>query len=161
MHSRAVDLIARLSLEPHPEGGYFREVFRSPARVGTGDARGDRAALTSIYFLLVAGETSCWHRVSSDEVWHLLEGDPLDLYDADPDLVDVAAIRLAPAHGDVRPVHTIAAGRWQAARTTGAYTLVSCTVAPGFEFADFEMMRDRPADVSRLRARHPTLTALL
>src|SRR5687768_6874703 len=78
--ARAAELIAQLGLQPHPEGGFYRELFRSPHTVGTGDARGPRSALTTIDFLLVRGQFSAWHRVASDEVWHLLEGGPLRLW---------------------------------------------------------------------------------
>ena len=79
MHPRAADLVSVLDLRPHPEGGFYREVHRSTSRVTTGDARGERAAITTIYFLLTAGAQSRWHRVDSDEVWHFYEGDPLEL----------------------------------------------------------------------------------
>ena len=79
MHPRADHLIATLDLRPHPEGGFYREVYRSADRVVPADARGNRAALTTIYFLLVEGTFSAWHRVKSDEVWHWYEGEPLEL----------------------------------------------------------------------------------
>ena len=79
MHTRAAELITRLQLEPHPEGGYYREIFRSSGLVSPADGRGPRAALTTIYFLLPAGIVSRWHRVASDEVWHLYEGGPLEV----------------------------------------------------------------------------------
>ena len=79
MHPRAAELITQLQLERHPEGGYYREIFRSADLVEPADGRGPRAALTTIYFLLPAGITSRWHRVTSDEVWHLYEGGPLEV----------------------------------------------------------------------------------
>jgi len=79
MHERARELISTLEMRPHPEGGYYREVYRSIDRVMPGDGRGERAALTTIYFLLVEGTFSRWHQVDSDEVWHLYEGGPLEL----------------------------------------------------------------------------------
>jgi hypothetical protein len=84
MHPRASELITRLNLAPHSEGGYFARVFRSEATVFPSDSRGLRAALSAIYFLLVAGTFSRWHRVSSDEAWHHYEGSPLDLFSAPP-----------------------------------------------------------------------------
>ncbi|HLU38174.1 MAG TPA: cupin domain-containing protein [Planctomycetota bacterium] len=162
MTPRAAELIANLALAPHPEGGFFREVHRSAAPVRPGDGRPERAALTVIYFLLAAGQASRWHRVASDEAWHFLEGDPLELYEADADFTRVATTTLGPfAPGSAAPVHVVGAGRWQAARSTGGYTLVACTVGPGFDFADFEMLRDRPAEADALRSVQPAFAGLV
>ncbi len=138
--SRAEELIATLGLQPHPEGGWYAEVFRSASTVQPGDARGSRSALTTIYFLLTAGQTSRLHRVASDEVWHFYEGDPLELTIAPGDLSSLSQTTLGPVGPSSAPVFTVPAGCWQAARPQGAYTLVGCTVAPGFDFADFEML---------------------
>jgi uncharacterized protein len=152
---RTAELVASLGLAPHPEGGHFREIYRSPAAVKPLDARTQRAALTTIYFLLAAGEVSRWHRVASDEVWHFYEGDPLELLEADPEWEQVRRTVLGPVADGRQPVHVVPAGSWQAARSTGAYTLVGCTVGPGFEFADFEMLDALPAEAERVRRRHP------
>lgn len=149
--------MAVLGLVPHPEGGYFREVHRSASLVHRPDSGTPRPALTAIYFLLAAGDMSRWHCVASDETWHFHEGEALELLTADPGFAHVARQRLGPVGDDTRPVQVVPAGDWQAARSTGAYTLVSCTVAPGFEFADFALLRDRPADAERLRRGHPDL----
>jgi predicted cupin superfamily sugar epimerase len=141
---RAAHLISTLDLRPHPEGGYFREVFRSRLRVHPEDSRPARAALTTIYFLLPAGDVSRWHRVASDEVWHFYEGDPLQLLTIDAGTQQVEHYLLGGVSVDARPAHVVPAGVWQAAKTTGEYTLVGCTVAPGFEFDDFQMLRDVP-----------------
>jgi predicted cupin superfamily sugar epimerase len=128
----AAEVIRRLGLAPHPEGGHFRETFRDPRT----DASG-RAASTAIYFLLARGERSHWHRVDAAEIWHFHAGSPLLLHIADrkPETlrlgVDLAA-------GE-QPQGIVPAGAWQAAETTGDWTLVGCTVAPGFEFAKFEL----------------------
>lgn len=140
MHPRAAHLIASLGLVPHPEGGYFAEVHRSASSVQPLDDRSSRHALTTIYFLLTAGDVSRWHRVRSDEVWHFYEGDPLHLWLADENFAQVRRVVLGPAEGDARPVAVAPADSWQAARSTGAFTLVGCTVGPGFEFADFELL---------------------
>ena len=117
---RAAELIAELSLEPHPEGGYYREIFRSPSLVSPADGRGPRAALTTIYFLLPQGSVSRWHRVASDEVWHLYEGGPLEVLELDPGCRDLSRHRLAGERTKAQaPVCTIAANRWQAARPLG------------------------------------------
>lgn len=129
MIERAQHLITTLGLQPHPEGGWYRQVFKSDARVTRMSDGADRSALTTIYFLLVEGTSSAWHRVSSDEVWHFYEGDALELITRDRAVVLDAENR----------VHVIRANEWQAARPLGAYVLVGCTVGPGFEFDDFEM----------------------
>ena len=155
---RSDELIRALGLQPHPEGGFYAEIYRSTALVVPDDARGARAALTTIYFLLAQGQRSRLHRVTSDEAWHFYEGDPLELTIIDRAFEHTERITLGPVrpveggHGDPplragnppalpeRPVHVVPAGMWQAARPLGAYTLVGCTVAPGFEFADFSML---------------------
>ena len=154
---RAADLIDKLGLRPHPEGGYFREVYRSAARVQPLDGRTDRLALTTIYFLLVAGQVSRWHRVASDEVWHHYEGDPLELLVADAGFNDVSRRLLGPIGEKSEPVHVVRAGEWQAARPMASYTLVGCTVGPGFEFGDFQMLDSLPDEAAALRCRHPEM----
>jgi uncharacterized protein len=162
MHPRAAELISTLDLRPHPEGGFYREVHRSASRVTTADARGERAALTTIYFLLTAGAQSRWHQVDSDEVWHFYEGDPLELLELDARGTTLARHRLGPVDGTaLRPVRTIPAGGWQAARTLGDYTLVGCTVGPGFEFADFRMLADDPALADVVRRAWPMVAPLV
>ena len=161
MIDRAAELIAMLGLSPHPEGGYYGELYRSSTTVDPADGRGPRPALTSIYFLLPEGSVSRWHRVQSDEVWHFYEGAPLDLWTASPEGDQVDQYRLGPIEGDQRPVWTVPAGRWQAARSAGSYTLVGCTVGPGFDFRDFVLAGEQPAVGSVLRARHPALAQLL
>jgi predicted cupin superfamily sugar epimerase len=99
-----------------------------------------RAALTTIYFLLPAGQVSRWHRVTSDEVWHYYEGAPLELVMADAAMTRLTRRVLGPVGDGMAPVATVPASEWQAARSTGAYTLTGCTVGPGFEFDDFEML---------------------
>jgi predicted cupin superfamily sugar epimerase len=127
----ASDIIARLDLKPHPEGGHYRETFRDA------DADG-RARSTAIYFLLRRGERSHWHRIDAVEVWHYYAGDALTLHIADDG--GTRSIRLGPdlASGEI-PQAIVPAGAWQAAGTTGDWTLVGCTVAPGFDFSTFEL----------------------
>lgn len=138
MHQRARDLISELRLQPHPEGGYFREVFRSAHKVKPSDERSARSALTTIYFLLLKGQHSRWHRVASDEAWHFHEGEPLVLYWID-DQNGVHEEVLATGAPGSRPVCVVPAGCWQAAKPRGEYSLVGCTVGPGFDFQDFEL----------------------
>lgn len=135
MHPRPLQLIETLALEPHPEGGWYRQIFKSGERVTRLADAADRSALTTIYFLLVEGTFSAWHRVTSDEVWHFYEGDPLELLTRDDERDAPHITRLDADHR----VHVVRAREWQAARPLGAYTLVGCTVGPGFEFEDFEL----------------------
>ncbi|MGC2084226.1 MAG: cupin domain-containing protein [Bradyrhizobium sp.] len=130
----AAEIIARLDLKPHPEGGYFRETFRDPHT----DAS-SRAASTLIYFLLARGERSHWHRVDATEIWHYYAGSALSLRIAgDGLLAQTVALGIDLAAGE-RPQAIVPAHAWQSAESTGDWTLVGCTVAPGFEFAKFEL----------------------
>jgi predicted cupin superfamily sugar epimerase len=124
----AADLIERLSLMPHPEGGHYRETLRLP------DPEGGRDRMTAILFLLDAGERSHWHRVDADELWLWHSGAPLTLRIGTSEVTlgkDVAA-----GH---QPQALVPAGAWQAAEAGSGWTLVSCVVTPGFDFAGFEM----------------------
>jgi predicted cupin superfamily sugar epimerase len=129
----AADIIARLALKPHPEGGHFRETFRDPRL----DANG-RSVSTAIYFLLARGERSHWHRIDAVEVWHFYAGSPLALEIADGEGRRVVILGPDIAAGDV-PQAAVPAQAWQAAESSGDWTLVGCTVAPGFDFATFEL----------------------
>jgi predicted cupin superfamily sugar epimerase len=155
MDPRAAELIGLLGMIPHPEGGHYCEVFRSTSRVRPLDGRPDRASLTTIYFLLAAGEISRWHRVKSDEAWHYCEGDVLELYTADDACDGVDCHRLGRPDPGVRPVRVVPAGVWQAARSAGTYTLVGCTVGPGFDFEDFQMLRDSCSTSDAMRRNYP------
>jgi uncharacterized protein len=136
---RIAELIETLHLEAHPEGGRFAQLYRSASTVVPNDNRGPRAALTTIAFLLVKGEVSAWHRVRSDEAWHFYEGDPLELTWIDAAKKEVIVRVLGPASEGSSPVAVVPAGCWQTARPLGAYALAGCTVAPGFEYDDFEL----------------------
>ena len=127
----AEEIIQRLGLKPHPEGGHYRETFRAP------DA--GRGAGTAIYFLLKAGERSHWHRVDADEIWHHYAGAPLELALSD-DGHKVRHLRVGTDFelGE-QPQAVVPRHVWQAARSLGNWTLVGCTVAPGFRFEGFEM----------------------
>ncbi len=129
----AADVVRLLGLAPHPEGGHFRETFRDAA------GHGGRAASTAIYYLLAAGERSHWHRVDAAEVWHWYAGAPLELA-LSPDGRRTQTLRLgADLQAGESPQAAVPAGCWQSARSLGAWTLVGCTVAPGFEFSGFEL----------------------
>jgi predicted cupin superfamily sugar epimerase len=161
MHPRAAELIDLLGLQPHPEGGFYREIFRSALRVQPEDARPPRDALTLIYFLLVDGGCSRWHRVASDEAWSWVEGDALELLRIDAGLAAFTRERLGAPADRRQAVAVIAAGEWQAARTAGAYTLVTCAVGPGFDFADFTMLSELPDVAAEVSRRHPEAAAFL
>jgi predicted cupin superfamily sugar epimerase len=165
---RAQELIQTLNLQPHPEGGWFREIHRSAARVEPTDGRPARNALSTIYFLLEAHQHSRWHRVQSDEVWIHLEGAPLALWVSDAALrMPPAHVRLGPVDGHgTRPQHTVTAGQWQAAKPIAAegeagYALMSCTVGPGFDFDDFTFMNPAGEAATLLRLHWPELAALI
>jgi len=157
---RARELIELLALAPHPEGGHYREIFRSSASVQPDDGRARRSALTSIDFLLQAGEFSAWHRVSSDEAWHLLEGGPLRLWCLPPGLDRVVSIDLTAASATSAPRHIVPAGWWQAAEPLGEFAYVGATVGPGFEFADFAFARDDTSVMHAIAQQRPELTRL-
>ena len=129
----AADIIARLQLKPHPEGGHYRETFRDSRLDESG-----RSLSTAIYFLLARGEHSHWHRIDAVEIWHYHAGSALVLQIADDG--DKRSIRIGPdlSAGEV-PQAAVPAHAWQAAESTGDWTLVGCTVAPGFDFATFEL----------------------
>ena len=128
----AAEVIRRLDLKPHPEGGHFRETFRDSRQLE------GRAASTAILFLLARGERSHWHRIDAVEVWHYYAGAPLKL-----SVVDGASEQIfrlgSDIHAHETPQLTVPARAWQAAESLGVWTLVGCTVAPGFEFAGFEL----------------------
>lgn len=129
----AADIISRLDLKPHPEGGHYRETFRDTRLVD-----GRRAASTAIYFLLARGERSHWHRVDAAEVWHYYAGDTL-LLDIADDVGQRTIMLGSNLNAGELPQAVVPAFAWQAAQTTGDWTLVGCTVAPGFDFAAFEL----------------------
>jgi predicted cupin superfamily sugar epimerase len=129
----AEEIITRLDLKPHPEGGHYRETFRDSHAVD-----GGRAASTAIYFLLACGETSHWHRIDAVELWHYHAGSPLTLRIADD--TGERKIMLGPdVTAGEQPQAVVPAHAWQAAESSGDWTLVGCTVAPGFDFATFEL----------------------
>lgn len=148
--SEAVDrLIEQLELLPHPEGGLYREIHRSNVFVEH-PLLGKRPSATIIYYLLKAGEHSAWHRIRSEEIWQYLGGDPLSLESLSADLSSTSHTRLASPEQGGKAVKVIQEGEWQAARTEGHFSLVLCTVTPGFEFQDLEF----------LDSAHPLLASL-
>jgi uncharacterized protein len=128
----ADDLIAALELTPHPEGGWYRETHRTQAHPG------ERSAGTAIYYLLRANERSHWHRVDATETWHWYAGAPLLLSTSDGIEVRTHWLGVNLAQGQ-RPQAVVRPFEWQSAESQGEWTLCGCTVAPGFEFAGFEL----------------------
>lgn len=153
--------IDTLRLQPHPEGGYFAETYRAsesvaaahlPARFG-----GNRSFSTAIYFLLEAGQFSAFHRIQSDEVWHFYDGGPLEVYVLHGyGRLEIIRLGLNPANGE-RPQAVVPSGCWFASRPAPgtSFTLVGCTVSPGFDFADFELASSET--LSRLYPAHASL----
>jgi predicted cupin superfamily sugar epimerase len=159
--ARAQQLIRRLGLQPHPEGGFYTEVHRSMERVDPRDGRSSRAALTSIHYLLVDRGFSRWHCVASDEAWLHLEGDPVELHLLDWDARALRTVRLAPLSDTTLPQCVVPAGQWQAAQVEGDYALLACVVGPGFEFDDFALI-DSAGDIAAwLRHAHPAVARLV
>lgn len=153
----AADLVRQLGLQPHPEGGFFRETYRaSEAIAGPALPRrfgGARSISTAIYFLLEAGQCSHLHRIKADEVWHFYAGDPLIVVEIDP----AGRLKTTELGEDGVFQHVVPAGAWFGAIPAEGgrfapmgFTLVGCTVAPGFDFADFEL-----ADRAALAAEYP------
>ncbi len=129
----ADEVIAKLGLSPHPEGGYFLEAFKDD------HAPGGRAASTAIYYLLRAGQKSAWHRVDAAEVWHYYAGAALELCISSRSEPSQPHMLGSDITNGERPQIVVPRGAWQSARSTGEWTLVGCTVAPGFEFEFFEL----------------------
>jgi hypothetical protein len=142
---RANELVEALGLVPHPEGGYYRETYRANLTLAESALaptfHGLRAASTAIYYLLAAGDRSRLHRIRSDEVWHFYLGDPLQVVE----LTEAGDVLVTTLGTDITagqvPQHVVPAGRWFGSCPAPAsqFSLVGCTVAPGFDFADFEM----------------------
>lgn len=127
------EIIRRLGMRPHPEGGHYVETYRAPSK------EGERSVVTAIYFLLQVGEVSHWHRVDAVEIWHWYAGAPLALTVSENGH-DAWAVHLGPEIlAGQRPQAVVPAHAWQCAESLGEWTLVGCTVSPGFDFAGFEL----------------------
>jgi len=132
-------LVEKYGLQPHPEGGFYKQVYCSISTVASHDHGEGRPAMTHIYFLLLKGQVSRFHRVLHDEVWNFYEGAPLELITVNDE--HICSTVLGASDGDYASV--VPAGHYQGAQSTGDYTLVGCTVAPGFDFADFSFIEDQ------------------
>lgn len=159
MHSQVQQLIETLSLQPHPEGGYYKEVYRSGLQVYSETVGELRPAATDIYFLLPAGQISRWHRVAHDELWNFYAGAPLILHQLNPDFSQHICRQLDPQIGQFKQV--VPAGHWQAAKSSGDYSLVGCSVTPGFEFEDFRMLKTLSESAAKVYANYPELARFI
>jgi len=155
MNPRASVLIDLLGLDPHVGGGYIGDVFRSAKLVHLPGSFDTRRAMTSAYYLLAAGEFDCWHRLAGDEVWHFIEGAPMELLWIEPGGEKDTRALLGEVAIESRPVAVVPGGCWQMARTTGAYTLVGCTMGPGFEYVDYQAIKDLPDEAGEFQRRFP------
>ncbi len=161
MHPRVAELVRVLDLAPHPEGGFFREIHRSTLRVRAADGRPERSALTTIYYLLAAGQHGRWHAVASVEIWHLYEGGPLELFVRGEGEAQVRRVVLGRVGLGEQPTYTVPAFAWQAARPVGEYALAGCTVGPGFDYEDFRFLADDAAALAELVRIAPDLAVLV
>lgn len=150
-------LIDKYALVPHPEGGYFQEVFRSGQTVFSSVAGASRDAVTHIYFMLTNGQVSRFHKVLHDEIWNFYEGAPLRLVKYDAGKVSEQII----GADCTNYVSFVVGGMYQAAESTGDYSLVGCTVAPGFDFRDFSFLSDDAGTVTDLMHKHPEYVKFL
>lgn len=150
------ELIERFCLIPHPEGGYYREVYRSEQNVRKELGTALWSAVTTIYFLLEQGQFSRFHMISNDEIWHFYGGAPLELYvyNAIDDKLEIKTLDSSHL------IQVVPGNCWQAARPLGEYTLSGCTVAPGFDFRDFQFMHDEKL-IMKLKEKHPELEFLV
>lgn len=162
MEKEIAELVNRLGLEPHPEGGYFKETYRSMEQIAVprlpaGDLQ-HRSLSTAILFLITAGNFSAFHRIKSDECWHFYSGQPLLVHQIAPAGIYTCTILGNEPERGQQFQQVVPAGHWFASEVApgGAYSLVGCTVAPGFDFADFEL-----AEAAQLQRQYPAQSALI
>lgn len=133
------EIVNHLDLLPHPEGGYYKETYRSRLSGEFDSFDGSRDVATGIYYLLEEGDFSALHRIKSDETWHFYAGDPLELIEITPDGRLIETKIGNDLLNNEKPQYTVEAGNWFGTKSSGKYSLVGCTVYPGFDFKDFEM----------------------
>lgn len=149
MHIRAEELIRTLQLSPHPEGGYFRRVYESTKRTEVNGL--ERPTLTAIKYLLTAGVTSRWHRVDATEIWDWQEGSPLELSMFDPEARTLSRAQLDTSARGGQQAQVVPAGVWQSARSLGDYSLMDCSVSPGFVWKGFQLLEENSEVARQLR----------
>lgn len=154
---RVEELIKKYDLKPHLEGGYFKEQYRSEQKLFSPKSGEERNAVTHIYFLLEKDQFSRFHKVLHDEIWNVYEGDPLKLIEFNGDKINEVIIGASCEEY----CHIIKGGLFQAAETTGEYTLVGCSVAPGFDFKDFSFIDSNPVFKETLEKYYPTYSYLI
>jgi len=145
------DIIDRYNLQPHPEGGYYKEIYRSEQEVVSKQNSEKRNAVTHIYFLLKIGQFSRFHRVLHDEIWNFYEGSPLKLIEFDGEKIE--EVFIGSENGSY--TYVVKGGIFQAAESTGEYSLVGCSVAPGFDFKDFSFLNEEPKMLDSLKTDFP------
>ena len=157
MQRRAKELIELFRLSKHPEGGYFREVYRSEGKSTVTVDGEQRCWLTDIYFLLTENDISRFHRLRYDEVWHFYEGAPLSLIEIHPVSLDMHTVTIGQPGSFLSYKHHVKANVWQSATSQGPYSLIGCTVGPGFEYDDFEMLDHHDEWKAAVLSKHPDL----
>jgi predicted cupin superfamily sugar epimerase len=155
--NRIKELRDLLGLDEHPEGGYFKETYRSNLIIQSPQVNAERSAMTDIYFMLTHGQVSRFHKVRHDELWNFYEGSALRLYDYDPQSEKIKIVTLGSIPDCDCYKYVIPADHWQAAVSLGDYSLVGCTVAPGFDFQDFTFFETDSPVKKKLLAMHPEL----
>ncbi|WP_411835007.1 cupin domain-containing protein [Pseudoxanthomonas mexicana] len=150
MHPRAAELIRTLALGPHPEGGYFRRIYESGKRTEVNGI--ERPTLTAIKFLLPGDVVTRWHRVDATEIWDWHEGAPMELSMFDPDTRSLSRAQLDTALRGGQQSQVVPAGVWQSARSLGDYTLMDCSVSPGFVWKGFQLLRADSEVAHQIRA---------
>lgn len=161
MNQRVFELVDLLEMEPHVGGGYIQEFFRSTNVIHLPGNKVERRALTTIYYLLGAGEYDSWHRLEGDEVWHYHEGAKLELIWIEQGKQKYTNCLIGEIDSSSKPIAVVPGGCWQMARTTGEYTLVGCTMGPGFEYEDYQLLRNFPEAASGIMHRFPELAEYL
>jgi len=161
MNTRAKTLIQLLKLIAHSEGGFYREVFRSKSKVESPAKKTSRHAMSDIYFLLPSGHVSKFHKLAHDELWHFYEGSPVQIIEIEPEVLKITKTTIGHTSEVLCYKHLVKAGNWQAAKTSGDYSLAGCTVAPGFEFEDFKLLRDDQESYLKVIKKHPASKYLI
>lgn len=159
-NQRTIDYwVEHLNLQPHPEGGFFKETYRSEIKLQTFENNGERSLSTGIYFLITSGNFSAFHRIKSDEMWHFYAGSPLTVHIIETDgTYTELNIGLDLVKGQL-PQAVVPAEAWFASESSGEYSLVGCTVSPGFDFTDFELAYE--SDLIKLFPSHKELITRL
>lgn len=159
-NQRTIDYwVEHLNLQPHPEGGFFKETYRSEIKLQPFENNGERSLSTGIYFLITSGNFSAFHRIKSDEMWHFYAGSPLTVHIIETDgTYTELNIGLDLVKGQL-PQAVVPAEAWFASESSGEYSLVGCTVSPGFDFTDFELAYQ--SDLIKLFPSHKELITRL